>query len=77
MPRLDRCDGTAHAARVAGSLEAPLADEGTRRVSWLERATRTLSPEQQAMLEVWQRHVTAEFMTKRVEDALATVTEDA
>ncbi|HEX4418303.1 MAG TPA: nuclear transport factor 2 family protein [Kofleriaceae bacterium] len=35
------------------------------------------TPAQQAMLDVWQRHVYAEFVTRNVEDALATMTEDA
>ncbi len=32
---------------------------------------------QQELLDVWQRHTYAEFVTKNVEDALATMTEDA
>ena len=35
-----------------------------------------LTPAQQAMLAVWQQHVYAEFVTKKVEDALDTMTED-
>jgi carboxymethylenebutenolidase len=33
--------------------------------------------DQQRLLDVWQRHVYAEFASKRVDDALATMTEDA
>jgi carboxymethylenebutenolidase len=36
-----------------------------------------LTPAQQALLDVWQRHVYAEFVTKNVQDALDTMTEDA
>jgi carboxymethylenebutenolidase len=36
-----------------------------------------LTPAQQALLDVWQRHVYAEFAAKNVQDALDTMTEDA
>jgi carboxymethylenebutenolidase len=36
-----------------------------------------LTPAQQALLDVWQKHVYAEFALKDVEAALATMTEDA
>jgi carboxymethylenebutenolidase len=36
-----------------------------------------LTPAKQALLDVWQRHVYAEFVTKNVQDALDTMTEDA
>ena len=35
-----------------------------------------LTPAQQALLDVWQKHVLAEFVTKNVQDALDTMTED-
>ena len=37
----------------------------------------SLTADQQRLLDVWQKHVYAEFATKRVEDALDTMTEDA
>jgi hypothetical protein len=40
-------------------------------------AAPTLTPGQQALLDVWQQHVFAEFVTKNVQDALDTMTEDA
>ena len=36
-----------------------------------------LTASQQAMVDLWQKHLFAEFVTKNVEDALATMTEDA
>lgn len=39
--------------------------------------TQTLTPDQQSLLDVWQRHVYAEFATRSVADALDTMTEDA
>jgi carboxymethylenebutenolidase len=36
-----------------------------------------LTPAQHALLDVWQTHVVAEFVTKHVQDALDTMTEDA
>jgi carboxymethylenebutenolidase len=36
-----------------------------------------LTPAQHALLDVWQKHVLAEFVTKNVPDALNTMTEDA
>ena len=41
-----------------------------------EQFTSGLMPSQQAMLALWQHHVYAEFVTKKVEDALDTMTED-
>ena len=40
-------------------------------------ATPDLTAAQQALLDVWQQHVYAEFATKNVQDALDTMTEDA
>lgn len=40
-------------------------------------AAPNLTPAQQALLDVWQKHVFAEFVTKNVQDALDTMTEDA
>jgi carboxymethylenebutenolidase len=40
-------------------------------------AAPNLTPAQQALLDVWQQHILAEFVTKNVQDALDTVTEDA
>src|SRR5262249_11522605 len=36
-----------------------------------------LTADQQRLLDVWQKHVYAEFGSRRVEDALATMTDDA
>jgi carboxymethylenebutenolidase len=40
-------------------------------------AAPNLTPAQHALLDVWQTHVLAEFVTKNVQDALDTMTEDA
>jgi hypothetical protein len=40
-------------------------------------AAPNLTPAQHALLNVWQKHVLAEFVTKNVQDALDTMTEDA
>lgn len=36
-----------------------------------------LTPEQQAMVEVWEEHIRCEFTTRSTQDTLATMTEDA
>ena len=36
-----------------------------------------LTPEQQAMVEVWEEHMRCEFTTRSTQDTLATMTEDA
>ena len=39
--------------------------------------TESYTPEQQVLLEIWQKHMFAEFAARSVHDALATMTEDA
>jgi carboxymethylenebutenolidase len=42
-----------------------------------EQISANLTRSQRAMLDLWQQHTLAEFVTKDVEEALATMTEDA
>jgi len=42
-----------------------------------EQGAPSLTASQQAMGDLWHRHVLAEFVTKNVEDALETMTQDA
>jgi carboxymethylenebutenolidase len=48
-----------------------------RKETMNEESYANLTPSQQAMLDLWQQHMLAEFVTKNVEEALATMTEDA
>jgi carboxymethylenebutenolidase len=51
--------------------------DAKKRVSWRSLREETMNEPERHLLDVWQRHVLAEFVHKNVEDALALMTEDA